>query len=394
MSDKLAELVQEAVAEMHKAVERQDEEIKKLGEPTAETKATIDKCNERIDELEVKLQRQTIPSSGSPDAQSEESKARSAAFFKYIRGGEVALAPEERKALVSDTVGQYLVTPELESEIERTLPKITVVRPLATVRPISKDRLKVRSLSEVEVGWGKLETGADIPEGGGVPGTPTYQYAEDLYGLAKIGEDELQDSDFNLNALLADSFTRAIGEAEDKAFVKGAGHDSEEPEGLTVNATILAATLSVATSDTEAVEDYMRMVYECPAQHRRNGSFIVNSATELAIRQLRAVDGAGTNYGQFLWQPSLVEGRPNTFLGFPMYNQDDLDVYAGAVQVVAIFGDIKAGYRIIDREGITLQRLVELYSEAGLVGFKVHKRVGGGAIRAANKAIVLLSDKA
>jgi len=30
-----------------------------------------------------------------------------------------------------------------------------------------------------------------------------------------------------------------------------------------------------------------------------------------------------------------------------------------------------------------LQRLDELYAEAGLVGFKVHKRVGGGPIRPA-----------
>jgi len=28
-----------------------------------------------------------------------------------------------------------------------------------------------------------------------------------------------------------------------------------------------------------------------------------------------------------------------------------------------------------------LQRLVELYSESGLIGFKVHFRVGGGVIR-------------
>lgn len=61
----LAALVQSAVDELHKAVERQDGEIKKLGEPTAETKAIIDRCNERIDELEVKLQRQTIPTPGS-----------------------------------------------------------------------------------------------------------------------------------------------------------------------------------------------------------------------------------------------------------------------------------------------------------------------------------------
>ena len=394
MSEKLAELVQEAVDEMHKAVERQDAEIKKLGEPTAETKATIDRCNERIDELEVKLQRQTIPAPGSPGPQSEEEKARTAAFFKYVRQGVASLTPDEQKALVEDTTGQYLVTPELEAEIERTLPKITVVRPLATIRPISKDRLKIRSVSEVTVGWGKLETGADIPESSPVPGAPTYQYAEDLYGLAKIGEDELMDSDFNLQALLADSFTRAIAEAEDKAFIEGAGHGSEEPEGITVNATILAATKIVATSGAVTIEDFLGMVYACPAQHRKNGSFIVNSATELAIRNLRAVDGAGTEFGQFLWQPSVAEGRPNTFLGYPMYNQDDMEVLAGAVQVVAIFGDIKAGYRIIDRQGITLQRLVELYAEAGLVGFKVHKRVGGGAIKPAGKSLVLLSDKA
>lgn len=234
---------------------------------------------------------------------------------------------------------------------------------------------------------------AEIPESSPVPGAPTYQYAEDLYGLAKIGEDELQDSDFNLQALLADSFTRAIAEAEDLAFIKGAGHDSEEPEGMTVNPTILLATASVTTHSAALIEDFMAMMYACPAQHRRNGVWIVNSATELAIRQLRA-GGSAAGDGAFLWQPSIIEGRPNTFLGRPIYNQDDLAILAQNTLVIAIFGDIKAGYRIIDRAGITLQRLVELYAESGLVGFKVHKRVGGGAIKPASKAIVLLSNKA
>ena len=38
---------------------------------------------------------------------------------------------------------------------------------------------------------------------------------------------------------------------------------------------------------------------------------------------------------------------------------------------------------IVDRAGIGIQRLDELYAEAGLVGFKVHKRVGGGVYRPA-----------
>jgi len=295
---------------------------------------------------------------------------------------------------VEDTTGQYLVTPELETIIERTLPTLTIIRPLVTVRPITKDRLKLRSVSEVAVGWGKLETGAPITESHPIPGEPTYQNVEDLYGLAKLGEDELDDSDINLQTLLADSFARAIGEAEETAFAVGAGHDSEEPEGITVNATILAATRSVITSNAVVVEDFLRLIYNCPAQYRKNGAFMVKSSTELALRELRASGYDATHHGQFLWQPSVQAGKPATFLGYPIYPQEDLAALAGAVAVIAIFGDFKQGYRILDRRGITIQRLVELYAEAGLVGFKLRKRVGGGAIMPSKKALCLLSDKA
>jgi len=43
---------------------------------------------------------------------------------------------------------------------------------------------------------------------------------------------------------------------------------------------------------------------------------------------------------------------------------------------------------------MTLQRLTELYSEAGLVGFKIHRRVTGGVMRASQKPIVLLTEHA
>ena len=49
---------------------------------------------------------------------------------------------------------------------------------------------------------------------------------------------------------------------------------------------------------------------------------------------------------------------------------------------------------VLDRKGIGIQRLSELYAEAGLVGFKVHARVGDYCIRPANKSIVLLTEHA
>jgi len=68
---------------------------------------------------------------------------------------------------------------------------------------------------------------------------------------------------------------------------------------------------------------------------------------------------------------------------------------AGTEGVIAAFGNFKAGHKILDHaSGMTVQRLTELYAEAGLIGFRVHKRVGGYPIRPANKAIVLLAEHA
>jgi HK97 family phage major capsid protein len=66
----------------------------------------------------------------------------------------------------------------------------------------------------------------------------------------------------------------------------------------------------------------------------------------------------------------------------------------GTGEVIGIFGDFQRGYRIFDGKGFNIQRLSELYAEAGLVGFKVHARVGGYPIRPSNKALVLLTQHA
>ncbi len=392
----LVKSIQEATALMRENADELAAEKLKYGEATAETKERDEKLNARLDELDTKLQRMAIPTAIEKvdGGLTPEAKARKDAFYKFVRGGVSNLEPDERKALVEDTTGQYLVEPDLDAEIVRTLPKITVMRDLAAIRTTTKDRLKMKSLTEVAVGWGKLETGSDITETGMTPGVPTYQYVEDLYALAKIGEDELEDADIDLEALLADSFSRAIAEAEDLAFFRGTGHDSQQPEGITINSTLVAATQTTAAAGAVIVEEFLDMIYAVASQHRKNGQFVMNSTLELAIRKLRAVDGAGTNFGEFLWQPSVQAGKPNTFLGYGIKTQDDILDLSGTTSCIAIFGDFKAGYRILDRSGMTLQRLTELYSEAGLIGFKIKKRTGGSAMRMANLPISLLTEHA
>ncbi len=142
------------------------------------------------------------------------------AFLSFVRKGVGGMVSDEHRALVEDSVGQYLVSPAVDLEIQRSLDKLCVIRQLASKRIINKDRIKVRDITEAQVGWGKLETGAVITETTPVPAELT-KYVEDLYGLVKIGQDELEDSDYNLTEYVADSFARAIAEKENLGFLKG-----------------------------------------------------------------------------------------------------------------------------------------------------------------------------
>jgi HK97 family phage major capsid protein len=291
--------------------------------------------------------------------------------------------PPERKALVENTAGLYLVPEELEIEIMRAVPQINTLRNYCRVRPTSRDKVGIRSLTEVSVGWGKLETGSAITESTQTP-TKDSIYVEDLYGLSKIGEDELQDSDANLTGLLADSFAVAIANEEAKRFAIGRGHTTySEPDGVAVDATIIASyKADWTTADTVLINDLLTAEYTLPAQYLNGSVWLMNRKTELAARLLRAEVASGY-YGNYLWQPSLLAGQPNSFDGFPIVNQNDMQYPADAVDGInVIFGNLRLGYMILDRMGMTVQRLDELYAEAGLVGFKMHRRVGGGVYRA------------
>lgn len=356
---------------------------------SAEAKANIAKMNQKIDDLEFKLNKREVILPGEAPKLDEKKAAQKAAFFKWIRGGKANMEPAERKALVEDATGLILVPEDLEAEIIRALPGLTVMRQICGVRNTSRDKVRVRSLTEVSVGWGKLETGTLITESTMVP-TEDYIYVEDLYGLTKVGEDELADTDANLQAIIASSFADAIAAAENKAFVVGTGHTTQQPAGIAVDATLRTGLtsgcgaaadttygISWATDDTVLINDILKAEYELPAQYRKGASWLWHPKTEYDARHLQA---AGT--GAYLWQPSLQVGMPNQFDGFPVYNSSDMNFPLDTLAATnVVFGNFKMGYMIVDRQGITLQRLDELYAESGLVGFKVHFRVGGGPVR-------------
>mgnify|MGYP004526867301 CR=1 FL=1 len=79
-----------------------------------------------------------------------------------------------------------------------------------------------------------------------------------------------------------------------------------------------------------------------------------------------------------MWQPSLQAGQPDRLLGYEIYTSPYAPTLAAGALSIA-FGDFQS-YWIADRTGRTVQRLNELYSTNGQVGFVATERVDGKII--------------
>lgn len=99
-------------------------------------------------------------------------------------------------------------------------------------------------------------------------------------------------------------FARRIGAKEEEAFFIGNG--SGKPTGI-FNATGGAETgITTASATAIIIDEIMDLFYSLKSSYRKNATFVMNDATVKAIRKLK--DGSGN----YIWQPSLTAGTPDT----------------------------------------------------------------------------------
>ena len=334
---------------------------------------------------ELRSQPPTKPEPGAVNRTKEEQSAeKRAAFLKYIRGGQGNLNQAEERAIVEDTTGLYLVPQDMDSQIIASVGQINSFRRFAGIRTTTRDKVVFPKMADVTAGWGKLETGATPTEDTPTPSQKTI-YVEDMNVLIKLGRDELMDTDANLEAAINERASIAFANLEAKAFAVGTGHSYSQPEGIAVDTEILASYKGDwSTADTAHPKDILTCEYALPAQYlpgTPGAAWLMHRKTEGAIRKFQEAVASGY-YGNFMWAPGLL-GAPNSMDTYPIFNQNDMHYPADAVDGInVIFGNFKIGYRIVDRLGISVLRLVELYAESGLVGFLFTKRTGGAPVLA------------
>jgi HK97 family phage major capsid protein len=329
------------------------------------------------------------PLTGKPIFQGMESKGGRAsaeyqkAFWNAMRtrSGE-GLDPVIKNALQigTDTEGGYLVPDEFERTLIEALDEENIFRKLANVISTSSGDRKIPVVASKGTASWIDEEGA-IPESDDSFGQVSIG-AYKLGTMIKVSEELLNDSVFNLENYIAREFARRIGNKEEDAFFTGDG--SGKPTG------ILAATggaqigVTAASATAITVDEILDLFYSLKSPYRNKSVFVMNDATIKAIRKLK--DGQG----QYIWQPSLQAGTPDTILNRPVYTSSYVPTIAASAKSV-IFGDF-GYYWVADRQGRVFKRLNELYAATGQVGFVATQRVDGKLILP--EAIKVLQQKA
>lgn len=280
----------------------------------------------------------------------------------------------------TDSEGGYLVPDEFEQTLIEALVEENMFRQLAKVVTTSSGDKKIPVVAAKGTASWVDEEGV-IPESDDTFGQVSIG-AYKLATMIKVSEELLNDSVFNLEQYIAKEFARRIGSKEEEAFFIGDGNG--KPTGI-FNAAG-GAGVGVTTTSVSGIsfDEIMDLFYSLKSPYRKNAVFVTNDATVKAIRKLK--DGNG----QYLWQPSVTAGQPDTILNRPLKTSAYVPVIASAAKTIA-FGDFSY-YWVADRQGRSFQRLNELYAATGQVGFKATQRVDGKLIL--NEAIKILQMKA
>lgn len=358
--------------------EKMEEDVVNLGKE-------IDRL-ERQATIDAELSRPTSsPITNQPGANlnGETEKGRATkgytqAFWKAMRNKN-SYDIQNALQIGVDSEGGYLVPDEFETTLIQALEEENIFRQLAKVITTSSGDKKIPVVaSKGTASW--VDEEGVIPESDDNFGQVSIG-AYKLATMIKVSEELLNDSVFNLQNYIAKEFARRIGSKEEEAFFMGDGVG--KPTGI-FNATGGAQVGVTAASATAiTLDEVMDLFYSLKSPYRKNAVFIMNDATVKAIRKLK--DGNG----QYIWQPSLTAGTPDTILNRPVLTSAYVPTIASGTKSIA-FGDFSY-YWVADRQGRSFKRLNELYAATGQVGFMATQRVDGKLILP--EAIKVLQQK-
>ena len=327
----------------------------------ADQKSAIDKLKLAVDDLDIKMAKngQFIATRKQVFEMPEVKK-----MFDYIRN-------TKSMAVNDGPSGGYLVHTEYLNYVFEKVRDVDEIRANATVLTTGTSALGIPTEDQDAglewVGETEDRPETDAPTFGQVNIPVTEAHAK--IRMTRIMRD---DASFDVESYITRKLIDRITRGEGKAFVSGKG--TTVPEGLWACSKI-GSIESTATAGSISADDLLDMTAEVPWALESECAFIMNKRTEVAIRKLKDSDG------QYLWNPSLIDGMPSTFGGYRIVKAPSApDIASSAFPVM--YGALK-DYAIVDRQGVELivdETSATLRSK-GQIEYQFNCRLGAAVVQ-------------
>lgn len=302
----------------------------------------------------------------------EKNSKQSGAFKEFLKYGEKSSSylklEAELKVLQADldTNGGFLVAPQLfVEELIKNVDDKVAIRGLATKYMIGRsESLGVPSL-DVDLNdadWTtELATGSqDDSNRFGKRELRPHPLAK----LVKISNTLIRQSLIDPEKLVKERLAYKFAITEEKGFLTGNG--AGQPLGVfTASAQGIDTSRDVSTGNTTSgitADNLIEVKHALKGNYWGTATWMFHRDGMKQIRKLK--DGNG----QYLWQPGIAGGQPNTILDCPYVMSEYVPNTFTTGLYVGILGDFSY-YWIADSIGLTIQRVTELYAASNSTGF-------------------------
>lgn len=207
---------------------------------------------------------------------------------------------------------------------------------------------------------------ASDPAFGQVP-LDAFKYAL----LLQVSNELTTDTSVDLEGYIAMQAGRAVGNAFGAHAITGTG--SNQPNGLATAATT-GVTGGLGVVGAFTADNLIDLYFSVIAPYRNSTScgWLMKDSTLGSVRKLKDT----TN--QYLWQPSLQVGAPDTLLGKPVYTDPNVAAPALSARSV-LFGDVSQ-YFVRMVNGIRFERSDDFAFNTDLVTYRCIVRADGDLV--------------
>jgi len=186
--------------------------------------------------------------------------------------------------------------------------------------------------------------------------------------LLQASSELLSDTGVDLEGYLAMQAGRALGNAFGVHAITGDG--SSKPTGIVTSAST-GKTGGTGVAGAFTADDLIDLYYSVIAPYRNSTScgWMMRDASLGAARKLK------DSTGQYLWQPSIQVGAPDTLLGKPVHTDPNVAAIGTTAKSV-VFGDFSA-YFVRMAGGVRFERSDDYAFNSDLTTFRAIIRADG-----------------